>query len=85
MLAFAIVALLILSGMIAVLVIADSLVEARAAYARLMREGEVMRAGFALQTAAVPMQPRPAALRSAMPRRRHPRTQSPRLQACAAA
>lgn len=84
MLAFAISALLTMTGFIAVLVIADTLLKAHAAYFRLMREGEVMRAGFALQAAAVEMQLRPAA-RSVTARRRSVSLRPRTLQACAAA
>lgn len=63
MLALAISALFTASGIIAVWVIADALLTARAAYDRLMREGAVMRAGFALQSAALEMQLRPAFVR----------------------
>lgn len=89
MLAFAITVLFTLTGLVAVAVIADSLVTARAAWVRLMREGEVMRAGLALQAAVRDMSLRQApAARRAMagmagrvpvPRRPQP------LRACAAA
>lgn len=65
MLALAISALFTASGIIAIWVIADALMTARAAYGRLMREGAVMRAGFALQSAALEMQLRPAPVRPA--------------------
>lgn len=72
MLSLAISVLFTLSGIVAVATIAHCLIGARAAYAQLMCEGEVMRAGFALQAAAVEMQlrapPRPVA-RSVTPRR----------------
>lgn len=84
MLAFAISALLTTTGFIAVLVIADTLLKAHAAYLRLMREGEVMRAGFAVQAAAVEMQLRPAA-RGVTARRRSVPLRPRTLQACAAA
>jgi hypothetical protein len=67
MLSLAITCLFTLTGLIAVATVAHCLVEARAAYARLMREGDVLRAGFALQAAAVEMALRPKAL--AAPRR----------------
>lgn len=67
MLSFAITLLFTLSGLIAVVTIAHCLAEARSAYARLMREGEIMRAGFALQAAAIEMALRPKPL--AVPRR----------------
>jgi hypothetical protein len=67
MLSLAITCLFTLTGLIAAATVAHCLVEARAAYARLMREGEVMRAGFALQATAVEMALRPKTL---MPSRR---------------
>ena len=82
MLALAITTLFTLTGIISALVIADNLLKARAAYVRLIREGEVMRAGFALQAAAMDMPLRPAA-RPVTPRRR-PAMMRP-LQAYAAA
>lgn len=69
MLSLAITVLFTLTGLIAVATVAHCLVEARAAYARLMREGEVMRAGFALQAAAVEMALRPAPRRAVATRR----------------
>lgn len=91
MLTILITALFALAGVVSIAVIAHSLVEARAAYARLMREGEVLRAGLALQASvremslragpalaprrAVAMQ-RPVALR--------PHLLPSPLQACAA-
>lgn len=67
MLSLAITVLFTLTGLIALATVAHCLVEARAAYARLMREGEMMRAGFALQAAAIEMALRPGTL--AAPRR----------------
>ncbi len=61
MLSAAITMLFAATGVIAVATIAHCLVEARAVYARLMREGEVMRAGLALQASAVEMSLRPHA------------------------
>lgn len=84
MLALAISALFIASGIVAMLVIADTLLKARASYARLMREGEVMRAGFALQAAAVDMQLRPAN-RGFTARRHSVSLRSRPFQVCAAA
>jgi len=83
MFAVAITVLFTLTGIIAAAVIADSLLKARAAYARLMREGDVMRAGLALQAAAIDMQLRPSA-RTLTPRR-HQTARRRTLQACAAA
>jgi hypothetical protein len=84
MLTLAIFALFTVAGIVAVLVIADTLLKAREAYVRLMRDGEVMRAGFALQAAAIEMQLRPAA-RSVTARRRSVAFQPRTLQICAAA
>lgn len=69
MLSFAITVLFTLTGIIATATVAHCLVEARAAYARLMREGEVLRAGLALQAAAVEMSLRPAPRRVIATRR----------------
>lgn len=69
MLAFAITALFALTGVIAAATVAHCLVEARRAYVRLMREGEILRAGFALQAAAVEMALRPAPRRTVAMRR----------------
>lgn len=69
MLSFAITVLFTLTGLIAAATVAHCLVGARAAYARLMREGEVMRAGLALQAAAVEMRLRPAPRRVIATRR----------------
>lgn len=69
MLSLAITALIILTGLIAAATVAHCILEARAAYLRLMREGEVMRAGFALQATAVEMALRPAPRRTVATRR----------------
>ncbi|MBA4766762.1 MAG: hypothetical protein H2049_03890 [Porphyrobacter sp.] len=69
MLSLAITALIILTGLIAAATVAHCILEARAAYLRLMREGEVMRAGFALQATAVEMALRPAPRRAVATRR----------------
>ncbi len=86
MLAIAITALFTLAGIVGVAVVADSLVEARAAWARLMHEGEVMRAGLAVQVAAreMSLRPAPAPRRAMAGRAPAPRRLQP-LQACAAA
>jgi hypothetical protein len=86
MLAFAITVLFAVTGLVAVAVVADSLVTARRAWVRLMREGEVMRAGLALQAAArdMSLRPAPAVRRPMAGRVPAPRRQLP-LQACAAA
>ncbi|MCU0949245.1 MAG: hypothetical protein MUF47_13515 [Porphyrobacter sp.] len=68
-LSLAITVLFTLTGLIAAATVVHCLIGARAAYVRLMREGEVMRAGFALQAAAVEMRLRPAP-RRAIPARR---------------
>lgn len=52
MLSAAIAVLFIAASVLALAVIAHSLREARAAWERLMREGEVLRAGTALHAAA---------------------------------
>ncbi len=86
MLANAITALFAFAGVLSIAVVAHSLAEARVAYARLMREGEVLRAGLALQATAVEMSLRPkavAAPRRAVATRRPAGLRSP-LQACAA-
>lgn len=59
MLSLAITVLFTVTGIVATATVVHCLIGARAAYARLMREGEVMRAGFALQAAAVEMSLRP--------------------------
>lgn len=82
MLSIAITVLFTLTGVIAMATVAHCLAEARAAYERLMREGEVMRAGFALQAAAIEMSLRPAPRRVVATRRVMPRLPLP---ACAAA
>jgi hypothetical protein len=86
MLTVAITVLFTLTGLVAVATIVHCLVEARAAYARLMREGEVMRAGLALQAAAIEMSLRPTP-RRVVATRRAVMPLGPRLPlpACAAA
>jgi hypothetical protein len=85
MLALAITALFTFAAIAAAVVIADSLVKARAAYLRLLREGEVLRAGFALKAAAVEMSlrpaPRPAVGRAMAARRPAPAAAQPRPRA----
>ena len=92
MLALAITALFTLSGVIAAIVIADCLIRARAAYARLVEETEALRAALALEAAqaaaAVELRlrapARPAA--RAVTARRRPAMVRQRLpQACATA
>ena len=85
MLALAISVLFTLTGIIAVATITHSLIGARGAYAQLMREGEVMRAGFALQAAAVDMQLRTARRQDVTPRRRSAPLRRLPHQICAAA
>ena len=91
MLTIAINTLFCVAGILSVAVIAHSLVEARAAYARLMHEGEVLRAGLALQASALEMSLRPSpalAPRRAVATRRpagmRPQLLPSPLQACAA-
>lgn len=60
MLSIAINVLFACAGLLAAGTIVHSLREARAAWVRLMREGEVLRAGLALQASATPMSLRPA-------------------------
>jgi len=86
MLTTLITALLTFAGLLAVAVIAHSVREARAAWARLMIEGEVLRAGLALQASAREMSLRPQPVqpvRRAVAMRR-PAGLRPQLQACAA-
>ncbi len=52
MLAVTIALLFILTGIVAVLAIADSALKAQRAYGQLLREAALMRAGFALQVEA---------------------------------
>jgi hypothetical protein len=86
MLAIAISALFIVTGLVAASTIADNLLKARSAYLRLLREGEVMRAGLALQAAVGEMRLRPQA-RAVTPIRRtmSSRARSLQLPVCAAA
>ena len=84
MLTLAIATLFVLAGLIAMVVVADSLVVARAAWLRLMREGEVMRAGLAVQASARVMSLRPAAAPRRAAAGRVANRPRP-LQACAAA
>lgn len=67
MISAAITLLFAATTLLAVLVIAHSLREAHGAWDRLMREGEVLRAGIALQAAAREMSLRRAG--PALPRR----------------
>ena len=86
MLSTLITAIFTFAGILAVAVVAHSLREARAAWARLMIEGEVLRAGLAIQSSAreMSMRPQPApAPRRAVAIRRPAGVRSP-LQACAA-
>lgn len=91
MLTIVINALFAFAAVLSVAVIAHSLTEARAAYARLMREGEVLRAGLALQASAREMSLRPSpalAPRRAVTTRRpaglHSHLLASQLQVCAA-
>lgn len=86
MLATAITLLVALTGVIAAAVVCDSLVAARAAWVRLMREGEVMRAGLSVQASARAISLRPAAApRRVMAGRASVSRQPRQLQACVAA
>lgn len=92
MLALAIAALFSIAALAALIVVADSLIVARDAWHRLMREGEVMRAGLAVQANAKAMRLRPApVLAPAAAGRRAMATRAPGplrqrpLHACAAA
>lgn len=69
MLALAISVLFTLTGILAVLMIADSLLKARAAYHQLMREVAVLRGDLAVQPGSPEQHLRSAARRS-MPVRR---------------
>lgn len=69
MLSLAITVLFTVTAIVAAATVVHCLIGARAAYARLMREGEVMRAGLALQAAAVEMSLRPAPRRAVATRR----------------
>ncbi len=92
MLALTITVLFTLTGLIAAAVIADCLMRARLAYARLMDEAEALRSMLALEAAeaaaAVEMRlrapVRPAA-RTVTTRRRPAMLRQPLHQACAAA
>jgi hypothetical protein len=60
MLNAAITVLFTLTALVAGTTVMHCLIGARAAYVRLMREGEVLRAGLALQAHAIDMALRPA-------------------------
>jgi hypothetical protein len=68
-LTIAITALLSITGLLALLVIADSAIKARKAYWQLMREGALMRAGFTVKVEARDVRVRRAPVRT-MPMRR---------------
>lgn len=63
MLALAITLLFTLTGIAALLTIADSALKARRAYAQLMREAALMRSGFTLQVEAQDLRVRRAPAR----------------------
>ena len=86
-LTFALVALFAFSGLVALAVITDCLMQARVAYRRLMAEGEALRAGLAAQAAAGELRVRPARAAAAMvmPLRRPARPAMRSLPVCAAA
>jgi hypothetical protein len=78
MLALAITFLFTIAGLVAMLVIADSLIRARAAWARLIAEGGMLRAGLPGPVASAGMGLRPVA-----PARRAMAVRRPGLQAAA--
>jgi hypothetical protein len=84
MLSTAITVLFTLTGLVAAATIAHSLREARVLYFRLLREGEVMRAGLALQASATTMSLRPAPRRAVATRRQGMLRQPPLLAYAAA-
>lgn len=84
MLATVIALLFTLTGIAAVLAIADSVLKARHAYAQLMGEAALMRAGFAVQVEAHELRVRRNA-RRVMPDRRFAALSMPYVPACAAA
>lgn len=71
MLATAIASLFVLTGILAVIAIADSALKARHAYGRLMREAALMRAGFAVQVEAQELRVRRHPDRAMSDRRSH--------------
>jgi type II secretory pathway component PulJ len=84
MLALALALLFTATGFAAVLVILDSVMKGRTAWARLAREAALMRAGYALQVDARQLRMRPAT-RRAMPDRRPALLRSQPAPLCAAA
>lgn len=85
-LTIALVLLFTLSGLVALTVITDSLMQARVAYRRLTAEGEALRAGLAAQSVAAELRLRPARPSVAItPLRRPARPAIPPLLARAAA
>lgn len=84
MLALAIALLFTVTGLAAVVAMADSALKARTAYARLMAEAAVMRSGYALSVSAQDMRLRRPAPRVMADRRASLRRAPARL-ACAAA
>lgn len=85
-LTIALVLLFTLSGLVALTVITDSLMQARVAYRRLTAEGEALRAGLAAQSVAAELRLRPARpLAAVTPLRRPARLAIPPLLARAAA
>jgi hypothetical protein len=86
MLSAAITALFTAAAVLAIAVIAQTLREAVTAWERLMREGEVLRAGIALQVAwAGEMRLRPSPAQRSFAMRRPVSLQPLPLRACAAA
>lgn len=87
-LTLAITVLFTLTGIVAMFAIADSVLKARHAYRRLMREAALMQAGFAMQVEARELRMRRAPERLAVrvtPLRRSQALQMQALRACAAA
>ena len=80
----AIALLFTFAGIVAALTIADSLLKARRAYARLMREAALMQSGYALQTEARQLRVRRAPAR-VIPLRRPQALRMRAVPACAAA
>lgn len=89
MLALALTLLFTITGIAAILTIADSAIKAREAYGRLMQEAALMQAGFAVQVDAYEQRLRRAPARftpgSPKPDRRSPALQMQAVPACSIA
>ena len=85
MLAFAIALLFTCAAILAVLTIADSAIKARVAYARLLREADLMRAGYAMQVEPREMRVRRTPMRAVGVIRDRRMQALRQLPACAAA